>query len=170
MCINQTEIAKLNIARDIISETDRSISRTEDFRLLYPFTTENLIDYYKQFNFPGKTYLTIGSSCAQIFDAILADVASIDVIDTSPFVEEYYNLWVSAILLLPREESINFFAKYMERSGDSTLGLSPTSFSREVYKNISQKIDNPNIKFFWDSLFEEFKSHTIRTFLFRPFA
>ena len=42
------------------------------FDRLYPFSTENLT-YMSDFNFSEKNFLTVGSSCDQIFNAHLLD-------------------------------------------------------------------------------------------------
>ena len=79
------------------------------FTKLYPFTTENINGYIKNFNLSSKSLLTIGSSTDQLINAILSDCKDITILDICPFTKFYFYLKVSAIKTLEYNDFFKFF-------------------------------------------------------------
>ena len=51
------------------------------FDKMYPFTTENISGYIDNFDLEGKSLLTVGSSCDQIYNASLKGCKDITILD-----------------------------------------------------------------------------------------
>ena len=80
----------------------------EDFSKIYTFTTENISDYMKYFDFDGKNLLTVGSSGDQILNSFLCGARDITLYDINPYAKFHVYLKIASILSLNYNEFINF--------------------------------------------------------------
>lgn len=132
---------------------------------IYPFTTENIDGYINYFNLKNKSLLTVGSSGDQALNAILNGCKDITIIDINSYVKYYYYLKVAGIMNLNYNEFLIFF-RYKDYPKCFVDNLH--AFSREVYDKIKDtlRILDYESYLFWDELFLNYDSNTIRTRLF----
>lgn len=109
---------------------------------LFRFTNENLSEYYDLFDFNNKDVLTVIGSGDQALSAIYKGAKTTDVFDIN--IISYYLLMLKyyCVKFLSYEDYISFFNP-SEKLSEIDL----------LYKKISSKIDNDNIKKFWDLIF-----------------
>lgn len=112
-----------------------------EYSACYSFSNENLKECYPMFNMYGKV-LTVCGSGDQVISAVLNGAKEVDCFDSN--ILAYYNLKLKkyAIMSLDYEE---FFFLY---------NLSNRTINRKkLYKKISEKIQEENVKCFWDYIF-----------------
>ena len=83
----------INIARRI-----RNLKAVKRFDKLYKFTTENISGYISEFNFAGKSVLTVGSSGDQVINANMFGCNNITVVDLSGLAEYFFNLKKASLI------------------------------------------------------------------------
>lgn len=83
MCDNFEKV--LNCAIDICEDKYIKWKYSGSFFRPYPFTTENISGYIKEFDLKNKSLLTLGSSGDQVINAALFNCRNIHVIDICPF-------------------------------------------------------------------------------------
>lgn len=74
------------------------------FEKVYPFTTENVKEYFERMNVKDKTVLTVGSSLDQTFNAIVLGAKKITVFDISPKTFEFFKVKKDIILSKERKD------------------------------------------------------------------
>ncbi len=133
----------------------------ERFSTLFPFTTENLNGYMSEFDFNGKSVLTVGSSADQIINAYLMGAREVVCFDINPLVKYYYDLKVAGICCLEFSEFVNFFCYYSK----SKFFRNKDAFSLDIFSRLLPFLDSES-RYFWQSLLESFRSKSIRKYLF----
>lgn len=133
------------------------------FQLLYPFTTENIDGYIKNFNLFNRTLLTVGSSGDQIINGSLFDCRDIVCLDICPYAKFYIYLKISCLLELSKGEFLRFLAYKYETFKDNKL-----AFNNDIYKRIKSTLRLLDYESYliWDELFSNFKGLDIRKELF----
>lgn len=135
------------------------------FKYLYPFTTENIAAYMPYLDVANKKIMILGSSGDQALNAILFGCKDIKVLDMCPFTEDYYHLKRAAIEVLSRDEFLAFFSY---NSVGVNLNMREI-FNKETYASIREvlKSNNEEATYFWDYLFQKYRSLKIRKRLFQ---
>ena len=135
------------------------------FGQIYPFTTENINGYIKNFDLNNKSLLTVGSSADQVINASLFDCRDITVIDINPYTKFYFYLKLASIIDLSYDEFCLFFCyrdypKYCKNNKDV--------FSKKLYEKVksSLRILDYESYLFWDELFNTYNGEVIRKKLF----
>lgn len=136
----------------------------EDFSKIYTFTTENISDYMKYFDFDGKNLLTVGSSGDQILNSFLCGARDITLYDINPYAKFYVYLKIASIISLNYNEFINFYFKHT----DSPFRDNHEIFSRNTFNKIKStlRILDYESYLFFDELFSLYDGKTIRNRLF----
>lgn len=163
MCDNFEKV--LNCAIDICEDKYIKWKYSGSFFRPYPFTTENISEYIKEFDLKNKSLLTLGSSGDQVINAALFNCRNIHVIDICPFTKFYFNLKKAAILSLNYDEFLYFF---FYKDFPKTFIDNNNVFKKELYlklKSNLKELDNLSY-LFWNELFERFNPLTIRQELF----
>lgn len=133
-------------------------------RRLYPFTSENISGYIKEFILKNKSLLTIGSSGDQAINAILHGCKDVTIYDIVPETRYYYFLKVAALLSLSKEEYLKFFRLVHFNGWDDN----PDVFNYEFFNKLRptlRALDYDSFLFF-DCLFSSYSGKTIRRVLF----
>ena len=130
------------------------------FKILYPFTTENINGYLDLFDLKNKSLLTLGSSSDQAINAGLVGCKDITIFDICPLTKIYYFLKLSSLLSLEREIFLKFLCK--------TKYKVKTSNNPDLYKNCTFNKIKDTLKsldyesyVIWDYLFSKYKSEEI---------
>ena len=125
------------VKRDGFSYVDFS-----EYSLCYKFSNENLSGYYPKFNIKDGNVLTVCGSGDQVLSALLYGATSVDCFDTN--ILTYYNLMLKAysIKYLSFEDFFSFF------------GLSHPCDKKSFYDSFKDKIDNEDVRIFFDLLFD----------------
>jgi len=129
------------------------------FDRLYPFSTENLT-YMSDFNFSEKNFLTVGSSCDQIFNAHLLDARKIVCFDINPLTDIFYSLKSSAIRVLDYKDFLSFFSYH-----HSFFRRNKSVFDNDIFNYIYSNSKDENL-FFWKYFFDRYPSILLRKKLF----
>lgn len=95
--------------------------------------------YYSALLSNNKDILTVIGSGDQILNAILFDSINIDAVDICTFSKYFLEFKKAAVKCLAYEEYLEFF-----------FGNRP--FNNQLYDMIINRIDNEEVKMFWDSL------------------
>lgn len=135
--------------------------KNKDFTLLYPFTTENLNGYMCNYDFKGKSVLTVGSSCDHILNSHMLGAKKIVCFDVNPLTEDYFNLKKAAFLALSYEEFIKFFCFYVLNSYERNKLV----FNDDTFYRILPFLNDDSSRF-WFNLFDSFNGIRIRRKLF----
>ena len=119
------------------------ISNT-NFSSTYMFSNENINGFIKKISINKKNALTVCSSGDQAFNLVLNGAYKVDLFDINGFTKYYFYFKKAAIMGLSYPEFINFFF--------------PTLFNKNVfnfdsYLNLRNKIDDDEVRVFWDYLF-----------------
>ncbi len=128
-----------------------SVKRNANYSSVHSFTTENLRGYYSQINFQNKQVLTVASSGDHMFNAILYGASKVDIFDINRLTKYYIELKKAAIATRDYNDFIGSFVK-----------PNGFSFCEKEYNQISKYLDK-NTKIFWDSLYQFFSPHNIKT-------
>lgn len=123
------------------------------FSWLYPFTNENISEYYKCINFKNKDVLTTTSSGDHALNSILCGAKNIDTFDINPLAKYYSELKIAAIKTLSLEDFIKFLYKKGYFNNRYYL-------SKEAY-NILKKELKDEYREFWDYFFSTYNSRRI---------
>lgn len=135
------------------------------FKYLYPFTTENIAAYMPYLDMANKKALMLGSSGDQALNAMLFGCKDIKILDMCPFTEDYYNLKKAAIEVLTRDEFLDFFSY---NSAGVNLNMREI-FNKNTYARIHEVLKSNNLEaaYFWNYLFNKYRSLKIRKRLFQ---
>ena len=122
---------------------DSLMCRSENYSVdkVFPFTNENLPQIFKDFDFEGKSVLTVGSSGDQMFESIFNGAKRITVADANVCSQPYIELKIAALKNLSYEEASDYFTR------ESILDWN-------YYKKISHDL-SPKAKEFWDTIMLE---------------
>lgn len=134
-----------------------------DFFQLYSFTTENINGYMHFFELKDKTLLTVGSSSDQAINATLARCSDITVCDICPLTKYFYYLKLASLLVLNREDFLNFLCKKQCDMECNRHLLSKSIFNR--VKNTLKSLDYESY-YIWEYLFSNYDKKDIEK-LFR---
>ena len=135
-------------------------NQSKDFKYwyhLYPFSTENLTDFFKKDIIYHKNVLLTGSSADQILTAQLLEASKITNFDLNPITEYLYELKKAAIKELDCDNYLSYFYYNYNQN--------PNSFSQEMYHIIKNSLHGKYLEF-WNTLYEKFNPTEIRTNLF----
>ena len=135
-------------------------------RTMFPFTTENISGYIKNFDLKDKSLLTVGSSGDQIINAVLQGSKDITLYDIVPESKYYYYLKVAGMISLTKEEFLEFFRfkSYIGCSENANV-FNMKSFNK--IKPVLKLLDVDSYTYF-DELFSIFSNITLRKTLFSP--
>ena len=125
-----------------------------------PFTTENIDGYLKYFNLKAKSLLTVGSSSDQVLNAFYLGCRDITLLDTNPYIEEYFYLKKSAITTLDYKEFFKFL------SFGRNIFLKSKTLNKKVFQEVINNIEKKDSKEFWDNLLEFSTPKKIKSKLF----
>lgn len=136
-----------------------------DFSELYPFTTENIHGYIKNFDLNNKSLLTVGSSSDQVINASFYNPKNITLIDICPYSKYYFFLKKSALIDLNYYEFLNYlcyhdFPKVFDDNKDS---FNIKSFNK--IKDTLKCLDEDSYTF-WSELYKNINPLNIRKYLF----
>ena len=108
----------------------------------YKFSNENLSGYYPKFNIKDGNVLTVCGSGDQVLSAFLYGAKNVDCFDSN--ILTYYNLMLKAYCIkhLSFEDFFLFF------------GLSHSCDKKIIYDSFKDKIDNNDVRLFFDLLFD----------------
>ena len=143
----------INIAQRIMN-----LKAVKRFDKLYKFTTENISGYISEFNFAGKSVLTVGSSGDQVINANMYGCNNITVVDLSGLAEYFFNLKKASLITFEYSDFISFF--HFNRYGET--------FNRNMYEKLRGVLSVIDMKslMFWDYLYNNYSSCEIRNYLF----
>lgn len=139
--------------------------KDDNFFQMYSFTTENINGYMPKFNLKGKTLLTVGSSSDQAINASLAGCNEITVCDICPLTKYFYYLKLSSLIVLDREEFLNFLCKTKYKNGIEYNPYFLTKKTFLIIKSALKKLDYESY-YVWEYLFENYSRYEIEK-LFR---
>lgn len=135
------------------------------FNAIYPFTTENINGYIREFDLDNKSLLTIGSSLDQVINSSYFNCKDITVIDICPFTKYYFYLKKAALIELNYVDFLSFFCY---KNYPVTFVNNEDAFDINLYnqvKGLLSELDN-EAYLFWNELFLQFKPLDIRRSLF----
>jgi len=115
-----------------------------NFLSTYMFSNENINGFIKKISLNERQVLTVCSSGDQAFNLVLNGASKVDLFDINRFTKYYFCLKKAAIIGLSYQEFINFFFPTL---------FNKNVFSFDSYLNFRNKIDNDEIRSFWDYLF-----------------
>lgn len=132
---------------------------------IYPFTTENIFGYIKEFDLNNKSLLTLGSSGDQVINASMFNCKDISVLDICPFTKFYFYLKKAAILSLTYDEFLYFFCY---RNFYPHLKDNNDVFNKEIFLKFKQTLRLLDYEsyLFWDELFSLYEPLKIRKEMF----
>ena len=134
-----------------------------DYFRLYPFTNENIDSYMQFFNLKDKSLLTVGSSSDQAINASLAKCRDITICDICPLTEYFYYLKLASLLILDREDFLNFLCKNQRNVGYNRHLLTKKTFN--IIKNTLKSL-NYESYYIWEYIFSNYSKKDINE-LFR---
>ncbi len=142
----------------IIAYKLMNLKLVKRFDKLYKFTTENISGYISEFNFAGKSLLTVGSSGDQVINANMYGCNNVTVVDLNGLAEYFFNLKKAALLTFEYSDFISFF--HFNRYGEI--------FNCDMYYKLRGALSIIDMKslIFWDYLYNTYSSCEIRNYLF----
>lgn len=124
---------------------------------IYPFTNENLVECFKNFNFKNKRCLTVLGSSDQALDMYLKGACKITTFDINKLTKYYFYLKKAALLSnLTKEEYIRLFNPYSNKK---------YSYYYDTFSRICKNLQGDNLEF-WSRLFDKYKGIDITRHLF----
>ncbi|MCI8460202.1 MAG: hypothetical protein HFE81_02280 [Bacilli bacterium] len=114
----------------------KKVPEEKVFQKVYPFTTENIGEYFKRLDLKDKDVFTVGSSLDQAFNALLLGAKNITVFDLNANTEEFYKLKRDMILSVPREK---LFSEVLKQN---KVSLDPDNFPKETVMHINPYLKN----------------------------
>ncbi|MBQ3021317.1 MAG: DUF3419 family protein [Bacilli bacterium] len=140
---------------------DKMISDENFFNWLYPFTTENIRDYYNILDFNDKEVLTVIGSGDHIINAFLKGAKHVEGFDKNPLAKYYSELKIAGVKSLSREEFILFFYKY------SLFKNKKHYLNKDIYFNKIRNDLSIEYRKFWDYFFTNYTHKEIyKSYLF----
>lgn len=110
---------------------------------IYPFTTENIGGYIKQFNLKNKKTLTVIGSGDHAFNAALMGARNIDCFDINRLAIHHMELKLAGIKTLNLKQFNTFF-----------IGEKSEPFNPETYEKIRDNLSDDS-RYFWDCIYEK---------------
>ena len=144
---------------------DGNFKYLEEFFRMYSFTTENISDYMKYFDFNNKSLLTVGSSGDQVLNTFYEGARDITLFDINPFAKYYVYLKIAGILTLTYEQFKLFFCKYYE----TPFSKNKLMFNKRIFDNKIKdtlRLFDYESYLFFDELFSLYDGEIIRSRLF----
>lgn len=141
-----------------------------DFSQFYPFTTENIAGYIKEFKLKNKSLLTVGSSGDQVINAILFGCKDITHYDINPYSKYYIFLKLASILTLSQED-FNFLDYFIPMNHWlPSDNCSTMDFDWNIYKKVRSTLRALDFESFqvWEDLLDNFEPSIIKKALFSP--
>lgn len=135
------------------------------FESIYPFTTENISGYIKNFDLENKSLLTVGSSADQVINSAYFNCNNQTVIDICPFSKYYFYLKKAGLLELQFHEFLSYFCY---KNYPMTFMENRNVFNIEYFnriKGILNELDNESY-LFWNELYQRMVPEDIRCTLF----
>ncbi len=130
------------------------------FQEVYPFTTENIGEYFTSLNLKEKDIFTVGSSLDQAFNALLFGAKNVTVFDLNANTLEFYKLKKELILSTPREELYDTVLSQQEipMTSDSLprkeiTKVNPYLHSNQNYQKLRSKLKDTEINFVYGDIF-----------------
>lgn len=109
------------------------------FNKIYPFTNENIKDYYKNIDFNDKNVLSVVGSGDHILNAYLSGAKSVDAFDVNPLSKYYSELKIAGIKTFAIDDFVTFFYKIDD---NKYMNLNKYHFLRSNLRD--------EYKLFWD--------------------
>ena len=147
----------------VIGICNGNFSLYKDFERIYTFTTENVSDYQKFFDYRNKSMFTVGSSIDQVLNAYYCGARDITLYDINENSKEYGWLKIASILSLNYDEFQQFFFKKSFWDSDYQDMFSKETFNK--VKSTLRLLDYESFLFF-DELFSLYDGSLIRDRLF----
>ena len=145
--INQTvEIISGKNAEKKVDKMATHVFNPYDF--LYSFATEDIRGYSKEFDRP-KTFLTVGGSGDQLFNAILLGADRIDVFDYNKLVKRFIALKIAAAKVFDSETFYRYFQ----------------TFDIELFGKLISELSEED-RIYWESLYDYLDYSVIRSNFF----
>ena len=131
----------------------------DDFAQIFSFSNEMISSYLPLFDFKGKTFFTLGSSCDQAINASFAGCEDITIYDICPFTQIYFYLKYASILCLSREELLNFLFEWRRNRDD----LKVREYKRDTFNRIKDVLKELDYESYalWEPLFRDMDSNGI---------
>ncbi len=145
----------LNDAKNAIICSKKIFRSLDDiakkYGILYPFTTENIKEYFLREEIKKKDVLTVCSSGDHLFNALLLGAKNIDCFDTNVFTKYYMFLKKAAIKVLKYDEFLRFFIQ------DFSIFKNDYLFNYSLYEKLRSEL-NDEARLFWDYVYSEYSS------------
>ena len=122
------------------------------YSAIYPFTNENINNYFDRLNIKNKSILTVASSGDHIIESIIRNCKSVKAFDINVLTKYYIDLKMAAIKALDYNEFINFFI--LEKNNQDV-------FNNETYLKIRPFLSEKSV-IFWDYLYSHYSGMVIR--------
>jgi len=135
------------------------------FSSIYPFTTENINGYIREFNLENKSLLTVGSSSDQVIDSACFNCDNHTVLDINPYSKYYFYLKKAGLLGLDYKEFLTYFCY---KDFPKTFSDNKYAFNIEIFnkfKDILRNLDYDSY-YFWSLFFSGPKPLGVTTKLF----
>ena len=164
MANNLTIDDKIKLAIDLCNKKK---IKSNQFKYLYPFTTENINGYIDLFDLRDKTLLTVGSSGDQVLNAIFMDCKDITLYDICPFTKEYFYLKMALIMQTTRLGYLQFlcYKNYPIWPFKNCKSFDKITFDK-IYEYL--KYIDEESSYFWQQLFIYINNKDVRKGLFNP--
>lgn len=105
------------------------------FRDVYPFTTEMIAGYMPTLEVKNKSVLTVGSSCDQVFNALVEDASNVTLFDINSSTGEFYKLKKNIILSVERDDLY-----------DAVMNIEGIPLSKDVFAKVTLERMNNYMK------------------------
>ena len=147
---------KIKKAHSIIKKEIDMENYYNHFSKIYLFSNENC-RYLRAQNYIDSSALTTGSSSDQVFNLINYGCRDITLFDINPFKEEFFELKRAAVLLLNKQELVDFFQK--------SFFIDNKVFNQKVFNHLLTYMSDDSKKF-WSDMFNNFSRKDIYNNLF----
>lgn len=130
------------------------------FQEVYPFTTENISEYFQRLPIKKNKVFTVGSSLDQAFNCLLLGARQITVYDMNANTEEFYNLKKELIMSTSREELYDkiLLQKQIPMTPDilpkeEVIRINPYLQSDYNYQELRKRLKENKINFICGDIF-----------------
>lgn len=146
----------MNVSKDL-QTVDNLITNREYNRInlsnltwIYPFTNENIKDFFDNFDFQGKNCLTVLSGGDFVLDMYLKGAKEITTFDVNPLTYYFFHLKKAAIQAdFSLKEFNNFF-------------LSDNQYNKKQFDILSPYLDATSYEF-WSFIYKKYDENVIRS-------
>lgn len=118
------------------------------FKTIYSFSNEDLISCFNNFNFNGKSILSVLASSDQVLDMFLRGTSSIDTFDINPLTKHYFYLKKAT---LNYNFPIDFYISFFNNNNINN----PFYMNDRTFNKIKNLIGGLSQKY-WEYVFENF--------------